>query len=695
MKILLVIDDYFTTNNGTSISGQRFVGELRRRGHEVRVLTYVRPEQETDKSVYRLPELRVPFFDDLIHSYAVCLAKPDHDILTRAISWADIIHCMMPFPMEYRAKQIADYLGVPSTSAFHIQPENITSAIGMGKVDWVNNLTYWLFRHYTYDKYTHVHTPSKFMENLLRDHDYHADIRAISNGIADEFVYRRAGQKRPEWQGKYVVCMIGRLAREKRQDVLIDAVSKSKYADRIQLVLAGKGPLREEYEQQIDGLHLTNRPIFGYYSKEELLDVLAETDLYVHCSDMESEAISCIEAFATGLVPVIADSPVSATPQFALDERSLFAPGDSSALAARIDYWLEHPDEREAMGRTYAQHADQYRLTASADKFEQMLRDALVAQDPANAEEPVQPAAAAGGRRMMGAAVLCTMLLLCFSLLAQAGNPQGDFEQWTVRKVKESAIFGGQTRAIDDIAGPWATSNTHACVMGIDKAATSVYPTRHDGGTACLMKVELLSFTAMGIPLNAVAAGSIFLGETNEPVDMHGANEPMTVLNMNYAYSGRPEALFFDYACSIADSRDISEANASKKVKHRDGRDGAEVIVILQRRWEDADGQIHAQRVATGWERIMTSFEGWVDAHSIPLRYGDISRQPGYETYQGLNRQGYMARNSRGKMVTIQEEDYAADAQPTHLILMFSAGCQSAFSGHVGNWLKVDNVVLR
>ena len=38
MKILFVIDAYFTHNNGTSISAQRFADELRKRGHEVKIL---------------------------------------------------------------------------------------------------------------------------------------------------------------------------------------------------------------------------------------------------------------------------------------------------------------------------------------------------------------------------------------------------------------------------------------------------------------------------------------------------------------------------------------------------------------------------------------------------------------------------------------------------------------------------------
>lgn len=111
--------------------------------------------------------------------------------------------------------------------------------------------------------------------------------------------------------------MIGRLSQEKRQDVIINSVQYSKYADKIQLIFAGKSP---EYDRYVElGKQLKNPPQFVYLEQQKLINLLLQCDLYVHASDMESEAISCIEAFATGLVPVIANSEVSATPQFALD----------------------------------------------------------------------------------------------------------------------------------------------------------------------------------------------------------------------------------------------------------------------------------------------------------------------------------------------------------------------------------------
>lgn len=86
--------------------------------------------------------------------------------------------------------------------------------------------------------------------------------------------------------------------------------------------------------------------------------------------------MSCMEAFACGRVPVIADSPLSATPQFALDGRSLFRPGDPDSLAERIDYWIEHPRERLAMEPAYAESARQYSIEACVSRFEAFTAEA-------------------------------------------------------------------------------------------------------------------------------------------------------------------------------------------------------------------------------------------------------------------------------------------------------------------------------
>lgn len=371
MKILLVIDDYISSNNGTTISCRRFAGELRRQGHEVKVLGTSLPNEP---NMFRLEEYHLPIVDGLVRANDFHFSKIDLAVIRQAVAWADVVHCMMPFMLTYRTKQVCDELHKPATAAFHIQPENLLSAVRMGKFKPTVDLFYWAWRVGIYDKFRYVHCPSPFMRQEMLDHGYRSDIRAISNGISNAFCQQEK-HKTPKTQGKIVITMVGRLAREKRQDVILRAVRKSKYADRIQVVFAGKGPLEHWYKRL--GKRLPNPPMFVYLNQHDLIELLAQTDLYVHASDMESEAISCIEAFATGLVPVISDSDKSATRQFALDERSLFKAGSPADLAAKIDYWLDHPAEKRRMERAYALQGLDYTLEASVRKCVEMFEEAI------------------------------------------------------------------------------------------------------------------------------------------------------------------------------------------------------------------------------------------------------------------------------------------------------------------------------
>ena len=404
MKILFVIDSFYTTNNGTSISAQRFAGELRKRGDEVRVLCWDTPSDQGTKDQvtkevgctkennltdgdFTTKKFNIPVFQPLCDKHDFSFAYNNKEIVHSACDWADVVHVFVPFGIEMEAISYCHKIGKPVTAAFHIQPENMTSSVSMGKVEWFNEMFYRSFRRNVYNRVRHVHVPSLFRGRMIAERGYTAKIHVISNGIQDAFM--EAGEKKVEslkWKVErsleeesskqvFKIMMIGRLSQEKRQDVIINALKYSKYGDRIQLVFAGRGP---EYDKYVElGKELKHQPKFIYVGRDELIEELLTTDLYVHASDMESEAISCIEAFATGLVPVIANSEVSATPQFALDGRSLFIPGSPKDLARAIDYWLDHPEERHHMEEQYRLAGRQYSLAASVTKFEEMLNEEI------------------------------------------------------------------------------------------------------------------------------------------------------------------------------------------------------------------------------------------------------------------------------------------------------------------------------
>lgn len=374
MKILFGIDAFQVHNNGTSISAQRYAETLRTMGHEVRVLTNT--ESSYPDYIYPLKELRSPL-TPLLHANGYQFASPNEKIINQALDWCDIVHVYTPFFLGCKIKKMARAMGKPLTAAFHVQAENISSAFHVGKVEKVNRMLYRFHYNTMYKGIQHIHCPSQMMADELKHYGYDNQLHVISNGISDDFVYCRPINEKKD-PDKIVITMVGRLSPEKRQDLVIKAVKMCKYEDRIQLQFAGSGPMEKRYRRL--GKELTNPPIFGYYTREELIELLHNTHIYVHASDMESEAIGCIEAFATGLVPIISDSPLSATKQFALDERSLFKVGDATDLKNRIEYWIEHPDERKEMEIKYAQEAQKYRLTKVIRDFESMLEGAIACQ---------------------------------------------------------------------------------------------------------------------------------------------------------------------------------------------------------------------------------------------------------------------------------------------------------------------------
>ena len=370
MKILLVLELYDGASNGNTISAHHLADNLRARGHEVRVAA----AGESYDGKWGFGIYHLPLFDHLVTAQGFTFGVPDEKKMEEAVHWADIVHVMMPFPLGKLATKIAVRDGVPCTGAFHIQPENIWFSVGLGNFMPLINFTYWFAKRYAYKYFHYIHCPSRMISNMLKSHGYKAETRIISNGISSAFVYHKC-PKREAFRDKFVIVMSGRLSHEKRQDLLIEAVRKSRYADRIQLYLAGQGPVHDEYAKA--GATLPNPIMMEFLSTEDLIQLLGETDLYVHASDIDIEAMSCMEAFASGLVPVISDSSRSAASQFALDERSKFKAGDSTDLAEKIDWWIEHEDERKKMEYEYAKSALNYSLDKSIDKMLQLFEDEM------------------------------------------------------------------------------------------------------------------------------------------------------------------------------------------------------------------------------------------------------------------------------------------------------------------------------
>ncbi|MCR4860057.1 MAG: PCMD domain-containing protein [Bacteroidales bacterium] len=307
---------------------------------------------------------------------------------------------------------------------------------------------------------------------------------------------------------------------------------------------------------------------------------------------------------------------------------------------------------------------------------------------------------------------LCLLLLSLLPLSAQRVEtvPFGDFEHWTVRHIKESAILGGETRTLyvvgpdeviegnrvyDYARTPWASSNAYARISGVTKTSLSAEPDEGPSGRCARLSTVFASCRVAGlVDIQVLATGSLYWGKMLEPIS--GVRNPYANMDWGIPFTQRPAALLLDYKALLSNSGKLVRGTTFRKEEFP-GTDPCQVMLLLQRRWEDEEGNVHAERVGTAFLRIPASSTQWVMDKRIPVWYGDARKQPGYQSYMGLvgGERTLYTRNSKGKRVPILEEGWAeADTPCTHAVLHISSGSRGGYTGALGNTLWVDNIRL-
>lgn len=306
-------------------------------------------------------------------------------------------------------------------------------------------------------------------------------------------------------------------------------------------------------------------------------------------------------------------------------------------------------------------------------------------------------------------------LLSCISLSAQSQiveslNRYGTLDSWSVRQIKESGLIGGQTKYLYEFYGNrdttatkepftapegylWRTNNVMAVVAGITKTNNTVFPEPRDGGYCARIETHIETVKAIGIiNMDVVCQGAFILGTLNEPIK--DTKNPMAKVLYGVPFEGRPTALVFDYKADVG--HEAIRGTGFSKLKNLGYPDYPEIAIILQKRWEDEEGNVHALRVGTGIERITENVPDWVDGHRIDVHYGDISSEPFFKDYMDLNNnpeRAFHTLNGKGDNVIVSEEGWAApEEQPNFMIIKFISSCGKAFYGGVGNTLWIDNI---
>lgn len=376
LKVAIVSDVLGEENNGTTIAAMNLIRSLQKKGHDVTVICPDQDKLETPGYVV-MPKFNFGIFNRYVEKNGVVIARVDKKLLEDTLKAQDVVHSMLAFSLGKETARICQKHNIPLTTGFHTQAENITGHLKMMNVKPANRFTYKVLYRRLYKYADAIHFPTQFSRDTFERVVGETPGYVISNGVNAQFTLRPdlAKTNLLNIKAPYTIIFTGRYAKEKTHHILIKALKYSKYKDDIQLVFAGAGPFQNKLVKQ--GRHLVHKPIMRFFKRNEMVEVLNNATLYVHPAEIEIEAISCLEAISAGLVPIIANSPRSATRYFALDELNLFENLNPKDLAKKIDYWFANPEARKKRQKEYLNYTKKFEHEYCMDQMEEMLYEVV------------------------------------------------------------------------------------------------------------------------------------------------------------------------------------------------------------------------------------------------------------------------------------------------------------------------------
>lgn len=375
MKIAIVCDILNDAINGTNLTTYNLISYLRSKGHEVRIICCDITKQGIN-DYYIIPTMNYGFIVNyLVKKSGILAANPRRgkDILKEAISGCDLVHTMLPFKLCKAALKEANKQGIPTTAGCHLLPENLTSYIYLNHVPGVTAFFYHRWNS-TFKKASYRHYPTQLIRDRYEKHIGRTNGTVISNGIPAD-IEKHFVTKPIELKDKIVILTVGRYGRDKNQDCLIKAIRYSKYKDQIQIIAAGYG-WKDKYFKKL-GKKLPNPPILKSFNRHDLQDVINYSDICCHPAFVEAEGMSVLEQLACGKLVIVSDGKTAAPKYYINDDRAIFKAKHPKDLAAKIDWWIEHPAEKAEVEQRNFEFAKTLKLNVCLDKMEKMFNKVI------------------------------------------------------------------------------------------------------------------------------------------------------------------------------------------------------------------------------------------------------------------------------------------------------------------------------
>jgi len=168
-----------------------------------------------------------------------------------------------------------------------------------------------------------------------------------------------------------IITFVGRLIAVKGVDLLIKAVKDIKH--KINVLIVGDGPERENLENMIKNLGLNRKVIFAGW-RTDIPAILRATDIFVLPSYSEGLPIALLEAMAAGKACVVTDIGL---PVKNGENAIVIKPGNVAELKEALEYLIENKELREKLGKNAKNEASKFSWNKAAKKYYILLKNFL------------------------------------------------------------------------------------------------------------------------------------------------------------------------------------------------------------------------------------------------------------------------------------------------------------------------------
>ena len=415
MKIVISTDVYYPMINGVAVFSKNLATGLKKRGHQVMVLTpsisgkfSVEKDPNCNFTVVRLKSTRMYLYPDQIekipndkkilgikmpqflYKNGLHVSYNPYSDIRRVLDdfKPDIIHNQTSGPLALAIFRYAKKRNVPIVMTDHTYPDNLTQQVKLPKfakkpINAAMNAYFMSFLRRS--EYATLPTKQAITDLLPKNHhSFKVPVEALSNGI--DLSHFTKGPASEEIYKKYaipknvpIILYVGRIDPEKRLDILVNSFKKLlKEAPKAHLVMVGDGTAREKLEKMIKKKKLGSQTHFiGRVIGDDLSQIYRTGTVFVITSKTETQSIVLMEAMASGL-PAIAVNAGAVTELVKDGENGfIFEPNDTTGIASGINTIISNKELREKMSKNALKMIAKHDINYTLSRFEKIYDNVL------------------------------------------------------------------------------------------------------------------------------------------------------------------------------------------------------------------------------------------------------------------------------------------------------------------------------